>query len=82
MAPTLRQIEPGSTSSPHQRPAQGTDILLVAIQEVGLLFINGQLIDWLDLSHNLNYGDVSVMAGFYNGHTSEPEFENFIVWTP
>ena len=57
-------------------------LLLVAIEETGFFFVNGELIARLDLSHNLDFGDVSVMGGFYSDHTGEPEFETFNVWTP
>lgn len=56
-------------------------LLLYAIEDVGILFVNGELVTRLDLSHNLDYGSVSVMGGFYNDHTGEPEFEKFNVWT-
>ena len=56
-------------------------LLLWAANDYGLFFVNGELVARLDLSHNLDYGSVSVMGGFYNDHTEEPEFENFNVWT-
>ena len=57
-------------------------LLLFASEEFGLFFVNGQFIARLDLSHNLDYGAVSAMGGFFNDHTGEPSFENFNVWTP
>ena len=57
-------------------------LLLVALGDWGLFFINGEYIARLDLSHNLDYGGVGVMGGFYNDHTGEPDFSNFNVWTP
>ena len=56
-------------------------LLVWAFQDVGMFFVNGEYVARLDLSHNLDYGSVSVMGGFYNGHTGEPDFENFSVWT-
>ena len=61
---------------------QENHLMLLAIQDWGLLFINGRLVSRLDLSHNKDYGGVSAMAGIYDGHTGEPSFENFNVWTP
>ena len=57
-------------------------LMLMAIEDWGLLFINGQLVSRLDLSHNIDYGGVSAMGGFYHGHTGESSFEDFNVWTP
>ena len=56
-------------------------ILLWALAEGGLLFVNGEMVARLDLSYNLDYGSVSTMGGFYSDHIGEPEFENFNVWT-
>ena len=56
-------------------------LMLMAIGDTGFFFANGQLITLLDLSHNLDYGDVSVMGGYFNDSTGEPQFRNFNVWT-
>ncbi len=55
---------------------------LIAIDEWGLFFVNGQFVAWLNLSHNQDSGGVSVMGGFFNDHTGEPSFSDFNVWTP
>ncbi len=57
-------------------------LLVIAIEESGWFFVNGRLEAKLDLGRNLDAGNVSVMGGFFNGHTGEPEFEDFIVWVP
>ena len=57
-------------------------LLLFALEDTGLFFVNGELVARLDLSHNLDYGDISAIGGFFSNHTGEPEFENFNVWTP
>ena len=57
-------------------------LMLFAIEDWGMLFVNGQLVSRLDLSHNMDYGNVSAMGGFYNDQTREPSFSNFNVWTP
>ena len=57
-------------------------LVLLALEEVGMFLVNGQLVARLDLSHNLEYGDVGAMANFYFGHRGSPKFENFTVWTP
>ena len=55
-------------------------LLLFVVGDTGWFFVNEQLIARLDLSHNLDYGDVSAMGGLFNDHTGEPEFRNFNVW--
>ena len=57
-------------------------LLLIALNDWGLFFVNGHLVARLELSHNLDYGGVSVIGGYYNDHTGEPSFENFNVWVP
>ena len=57
-------------------------LLLMAIEEIGLLLLNDHLITRLDLSHNLNYGSVSVMGDLFSNHQGSPGFEDFNVWTP
>ena len=56
-------------------------LMLMAIGDTGFFFANGQLITLLDLSHNLDYGDVSAMGGYFNDSIGEPQFRNFNVWT-
>ena len=56
-------------------------LLLFAAGDIGTFVVNGQLVAWLDLSHNQDWGGVSVMGGFFNDHTGEPTFDNFSVWT-
>ena len=67
---------------PPQCSRAGITYVLVALKDVGLFYVNGQLITRLDLSHNVDFGTVSAMSGFFNDRTGEPEFENFNVWTP
>ncbi len=57
-------------------------LLLIALNDWGLFFVNGHLVARLELSHNSDYGGVSVIGGYYNDHTGEPSFENFNVWVP
>ena len=57
-------------------------LLLIAVQDSGSLFINGQLVDKLDLSHNQDFGSVSAMGDFFADHSASPSFENFNVWAP
>ena len=56
-------------------------LLLLALGDSGLFFVNEQLIARLDLSHNLDNGYISAMGGLINSHTGEPRFRNFNVWT-
>ena len=57
-------------------------LTMIAFEDAGWFFVNGWLVAKLDLSHNLDSGDVSAMGGFFNNHTGEPSFEEFSVWTP
>ena len=57
-------------------------LLLIAIGDLGMLFVNGELVSRLDLSHNLDDGNVTVFGVSASDHTVDPSFENFNVWTP
>ncbi len=57
-------------------------LLLIAIEEAGWFFVNGQLVDKLDLSHNQDSGWVSVAGDYYEPHQGSFSFENFNVWAP
>ena len=57
-------------------------LLLIAIEEAGWFFVNGQLVSKLDLSHNQEHGDVAAMGDYYLTHQGSPIFEDFNVWTP
>lgn len=57
-------------------------LLLLAIGNNGSLFLNGELVSHLDLSHNPDQGEVYAIGSFFNNHTGEPSFEGFSVWTP
>ncbi len=56
-------------------------LVLLALEDLGIFFVNGKVVARLDLSHNLNYGGISAMGGFFNNHTGEPSFSDFNVWT-
>ncbi len=73
------ELDDGLLSSGNFR--NSNHLLLIAIEETGLFFVNRQLIARLDLSHNLDYGDINAVAGFFNG-SGEFDFQNFNVWTP
>ena len=76
------EVAEGRLSASGAALSSKNHLLLVAFGDVGLFFVNDQLIARLDLSHNLDYGSVSAMGGFYRNHTAEASFENFNVWTP
>ena len=57
-------------------------LVLVALEDVGLFFVNDRFVARLDLSHNLDYGETSAMGDFYVSHQSSPHFEDYNVWTP
>ena len=55
-------------------------LMLLATRDTGYLFVNGSLATTLDLSHNLEQGDVKAVSGLFRGNTGEPSFRNFNVW--
>ena len=57
-------------------------LLLLAIGDLGMLFVNEELVSRLDLSHNLNDGDISIFGVSASEYSVEPSFESFNVWTP
>ena len=57
-------------------------LLILAIEDSGWLFVNGNLVDKFDLSHNQDSGHVGASGGFIRGHQSSTSFENFNVWAP
>ena len=57
-------------------------LLLIAIEEAGWFFVNGQLVSKLDLGHNQEHGEVAAMGDYFLSHQGSPSFENFNVWTP
>ena len=57
-------------------------LLLIGIDDSGWFFVNGKLVDRLDLSHNLDAGWISVIGDFFRDHQGSPEFEDFNVWAP
>ena len=72
----------GSLGDSGARVLNRNHLLIMALENVGLLFVNGVYVARLDLSHNQDYGDVSAMGDFYLSHRGSPEFENFNVWVP
>ena len=63
-------------------PSNSNELILLAIEDSGLFFANGQFVARLDLSHNQDHGGVSVMGDFFLDHQGSPSFSNFNVWTP
>ena len=57
-------------------------LLLMALDDWGILFVNGEMVSRLDLRHNLDYGSVAAVGGFYGARTGDLDYENFNVWTP
>ena len=57
-------------------------LLIIAIEEAGWFFVNGQLVAKLDLDHNQNHGQVTALSGFFDAERGSVEFENFNVWAP
>ena len=57
-------------------------LLLIAIEEAGWFFVNGQLVSKLDLGHNQEHGEVAAMGDYFLSHQGSPGFEDFNVWAP
>ncbi len=57
-------------------------LLVMAVGERGWFFVNGQLVATLNLSHNLDSGNIYVMGDFFINDRGEPEFRDFNVWAP
>ena len=57
-------------------------LLLIAIGDTGWFFLNDDFTAQLDLSHNSDSGDISVMGDFFRNNHGSPEFRSFNVWAP
>ena len=69
-------------SASRMRASHGHHLLLIAIEEVGWLLSNGELVAKLDLTDNQDLGSASALAGFYSNHRGSVSFEEFTVWVP
>lgn len=59
------------------------EITLVAFDDLGLFFLNGNLVSELDLSEQDDFGEVALGTGFYSSNKQEGEitgYEGFTVW--
>ena len=59
------------------------DLLLIAQNETGYFFINGDFINTLDLSARLDSGEIGVFTAYFIGNEQEGNstgFEDFTVW--
>ena len=72
----------GSLSNWTSGASNRNHLVLIAIEEMGWLFVNGELEAELDLSHNQDHGAISAMGDFFSDHNGSPEFEKFNVWVP
>ena len=72
----------GSLSNWTSGASSRNHLVLIAIEEAGWLFVNGELEAELDLSHNQDSGYISAMGDFFLSHNGSPEFEKFNVWAP
>ena len=72
----------GSLSNWRSGASSRNHLVLIAIEEAGWLFVNGELEAELDLSHNQDRGHISAMGDFFSDHNGSPEFEKFNVWAP
>ena len=61
------------------RAGDRNSMLLIANDDNGWFFFNGQLVASLELGHNQDLGDVSVVG---NDDVGEIEFRDFNVWMP
>ena len=76
------EVDGGRLSDAGAPLSDSNHLLLMAFGDVGLLFHNDVLVTSLDLTHNLDFGGVSVMGDYYLDHDSSPSFADFSIWTP
>ena len=57
-------------------------LLLIAMGDTGWFFVNGEPVAPLILDFNMERGEISAIAGFYNNSNQDVIFGNFEVWTP
>ena len=76
------RLADGFVSNVGARVTTSKHLLLIAIDDIGWLFLNGVLIVQLDLSHNPDSGWISVFGDFLPDHQGSPNFEEFRVWVP
>jgi serine/threonine protein kinase len=74
-----------STVSEYLKVGDGdsNEIMLVAFDNAGLFFLNGNLVTALDLSTQDDFGEVALGTGFYTNHKQAGEittYEGFTVW--
>ena len=63
-------------------PGDRRHLLLVGFGPVGLFFVDGELVSRLDLSGNLERGEVMLVGGTDDDNVGEMRFVNFRVWAP
>lgn len=77
-------IEEGNIKSYLDLTASGSnELLLVAQDGRGFLFLNGSFVTLLDLSARTNAGDIAIGTGFYGSDEHEgavTRYERFTVW--
>lgn len=61
-------LDSGLASGLKTRAGDSNEIRIVALEEVGLFFLNGKLISSLTLPEGSERGDVSAIRGYYTGH--------------
>ena len=76
------ELGSGSLSNWRSGSLARNHLLLIAMGNIGWFFVNGQLEATLDLSHNLESGGISAMAGFYADSNRDVDFRDFTVWAP
>ena len=75
-------VKEGSVADSRMWASHSHHLLLIAIEEVGWLFSDDELVATLDLTSNQDYGNSFALAGFFNNHNGTVTFEGFTVWVP
>ena len=74
----------GSAAGVHTEPGQQNMLLLLAIDGRGLLYVNGELVEELDIGGGATRGSVAASAAFA-ADAEQPEpgvaYSNFVVWS-
>ena len=75
-------VKEGSVADSRMWASHSHHLLLIAIEEVGWLLSDDELVATLDLTSNQDHGNSFALAGFFKNHNGTVTFEGFTVWVP
>ncbi len=71
------EVDSGTT-----RVSSTNHLVIVALEDAGWFFVNGEFVTRLNLDHNQRGGWVGLFAGYYLGNEATVSFTDFNVWAP